>query len=181
VGSVVEDGQRGNGGLYCIDTELGVQQKLSGVNISNGLVWSSDAKTFYYIDTPTQLVRAFDFDVDTSALSRERTVFELPSSQGSPDGMAIDEEDQLWVALWGGRKVLRIDPRDGSVGFVIDVPAERITSCAFGGPNLDTLYITSARVGASEAELNAQPLTGSLFVASVPFRGVPSTRFARDV
>lgn len=181
VGSVVEDGQGPNGALYCIDTTLAVERKLSGVQCSNGIVWSRDERTLFYIDTPTQRVRAFDYDPETSALGRERVVFELPKSQGGPDGMAIDAEGHLWVALWGGRKVLRVDPATGAVGFEVLVPVDRVTSCAFGGPDLDTLYITTARVGASAEELRAQPFAGSLFAARVPFRGMPSPRFARSV
>jgi sugar lactone lactonase YvrE len=93
--------------------------------------------------------------------------------------MTIDEEDYLWVALWGGSKVLRINPHDGAVEYEVLLPAERVTSCAFGGPDLDELYITTARVGLSPEQLERQPLAGSLFRARVPFRGVPSVRFSR--
>jgi sugar lactone lactonase YvrE len=181
VGSMVESGPRGDAALYSIDLDLKVEKKLSHIDLSNGLVWARDERLFYHIDTPTQRVRAFDYDVATGAISGERAVFELPKAAGSPDGMTIDENDQLWVALWGGRKVLRVDPKSGGVGFEVDVPVDRVTSCAFGGSDLDTLYITTARIGAGPEELAKQPLAGSLFAARVPFRGVPSRRFARDV
>jgi sugar lactone lactonase YvrE len=85
------------------------------------------------------------------------------------------------VALWGGRKVICVDPGSGQVVYEVDVPAERVTSCAFGGNNLDELYITTARIGASAEQLQEQPHAGSLFVARVPFQGVPATRFSRVV
>lgn len=179
VGSMVEDGNKGNGGLYAVDASLSVRKVLAGIDCSNGLVWSRDEATFYYIDTPTQRVRAFDYDAEGGTLGKERVAFELPKSLGAPDGMTIDEHDHLWIALWGGSKVLRVDPLQGRVVFEVDVPAERVTSCAFGGKNLDHLFITTAAVGAKPDELERLPLTGSLFVAETGFRGVPSRRFAR--
>jgi sugar lactone lactonase YvrE len=181
VGSMVEDGQRGNGALWAVEPTLRASSKLAGVDCSNGLVWTRDERTFYYIDTPTQRVRAFDFVADSGALSNERVVFELPREQGSPDGMTIDQDDHLWIALWGGSRVLRVDPRAGTVVFEVSVPAERVTSCAFAGPELDELFITTARIGATPEQLQTQPLAGSLFRARLPFRGVPAPRFARDV
>jgi sugar lactone lactonase YvrE len=181
VGSMVEDGLRGNGALYCVEPSLDTSCKLTGIDCSNGLVWTGDQSTFYYIDTPTQRVRGFDFDANSGALSNERVVFELPIEQGSPDGMTIDTDDHLWLALWGGHQVLRVDPGTGRVVYAVDVPAERVTSCAFGGADLGELYITTARIGASPDQLRAQPQAGSLFRARVPFRGVPAARFARDV
>lgn len=181
VGSIVEDGQRGNGALYAVEPSLQVSRKLSGVDCSNGLVWTRDQSTFFYIDTPTQRIRSYDYDAVSGSIGNERVVFELPKAEGSPDGMSIDEDDRLWVALWGGHRVLCVDPLSGAVVFEVRVAAERVTSCAFGGKALDQLFITTARIGLTEAELARQPLAGSLFCARVPTRGVPSTRFARDV
>lgn len=181
VGSMVEDGRRGNGALYSVTPSLAVERKLGGIDCSNGLVWSRDEGTFYYIDTPTQRVRAFDYDAESGALSNERVVFEQPRETGAPDGMTIDQDDHLWVALWGGHRVVRVDPSAGAVVYEVEVPAARVTSCAFGGPDLDDLYITTARIGAAPEQLEREPHAGSLFRAAVPFRGVPAPRFGRAV
>lgn len=178
-GTMVEKGPKGVGKLYCLDTELVVSTKIEGVTISNGLVWSSDCSSFYYVDTPTQEVVRYDFDLTSGAISNRSVVFRVPDEVGAPDGMTIDAEDMLWVALFGGSSVLRIDPTRGEVTFKVEVPASNVTSSAFGGVGLDELFITTARVGLSERERAEQPLAGALFSVKLPFRGVPAHRFAR--
>jgi sugar lactone lactonase YvrE len=180
-GTMVEKGPKRTGKLYCLDESLDVTTKIEGVTISNGLVWSSDQTRFYYIDTPTHEIVGYDFDVATGAIDNRSVVATIPAGIGSPDGMTIDADDQLWVALFHGASVLRIDPRSGEVGFRVEVPAKNVTSCAFGGLDLDELFITTARVGSSAAELAAQPLAGSLFSVRLPFAGVPAHRFARSL
>lgn len=177
VGTMVEDGPPGDATLYCVDETLHVVPKITGVDLSNGLVWSRDGGTFYYIDTPTRAVRAYDFDVESAVLSRERVVATFDAAMGMPDGMAIDADDGLWVCMWGGRQVVRVDPTSGRVTFRVDVAANNVSSCAFGGEQLDTLYITTARVGQSSAELDADPDAGCLFAVQLPFRGVAAQRF----
>jgi sugar lactone lactonase YvrE len=177
-GTMVEVGEPGSGNLYCMDAALRVTHKLGGVTISNGLCWSRAGTEFFYIDTPTYELVVFDFDVNSATLSHRRVLRHFEPAMGAPDGMTIDAEDHLWVALWGGNKVQRVHPRTGQVDFEVLVPAVNVTSCAFGGPQLQDLYITTARIGASDAELAAYPLAGSLFHARVPYRGVPATRFA---
>jgi sugar lactone lactonase YvrE len=108
-------------------------------------------------------------------------VANIPEEVGSPDGMTIDSEDQLWVALYNGSSVLRIDPKSGDVTFKVEVQASNVTSCAFGGPDLDELFITTARVGLSDERLAQQPWAGALFSVKLPFRGVPAHRFGRNL
>lgn len=180
-GTMVEGGPRGAGALYCLDTHLRVTKHLDGVSCSNGLVWSRDGHCFYYIDTPTRQVARFDFDGQSGSLGHRQVAVEIPHDLGSPDGMAIDEQDHLWIALFGGGKVIRVDPSTGAIDLEVVVPATNVTSCAFGGPDLDELYITTARVGRPTDALAAEPLAGSLFRAKVPARGVPSSRFDRDL
>lgn len=182
-GTIVEgSGKRGDGGLYCLHTDLTIEKKLDGVSCSNGLCWSRDQRRFFYIDTPTYQVWAFDYDPDTAQIAGRRTVVELPKSVGAPDGMTIDEEDRLWVALFDGGKVIRIDPASGAIDFEVLLPeAGSVTSCAFGGPRLDQLYVTTARAGLDAERRKREPRAGSLHVAAVPFRGVPAFRFARDL
>lgn len=177
-GTIVE-GPGSDGGLYCLYPDLSVEKKLAGVRCSNGLCWSRDQTRFFYIDTPTYQVWAFDYDPETAAISGRRTVIELPKSVGAPDGMTIDEEDQLWVALFDGGKVIRIDPTRGAITFEVLVPeGGNVTSCAFGGPELNRLYVTTARIGLDAQRRERTPRAGSLFVAELPFRGVPAFRFA---
>jgi sugar lactone lactonase YvrE len=178
-GTIVDsDDARGNGALYCLDRDGTTTRKLAGVTCSNGLCWSADSQTFYYIDTPTYQVRAFDFDASTGHIETPRVAVELTRDEGLPDGMTIDSEGQLWIALFDGGKVLRIDPNTGQRTYqVIVAGGGNVTSCAFGGPRLDQLFITTARVGLSPEEQRTSPDAGSLFVATVPFLGVPSTRF----
>lgn len=178
-GTMVEKGPKGVGKLYCLDTDFSITTKIEGVTISNGLVWSSDKSRFYYIDTPTHEVIGFDFDPESGAIENRSLVATVPREVGSPDGMTIDSEDQLWVALYHGASVLRIDPKSGEVTFKVEVDAENVTSCAFGGSDLDELFITTASVGLSEQQRARQPLAGSLFSVKLPFRGVPANRFGR--
>jgi sugar lactone lactonase YvrE len=178
VGTMVEVGKPGSANLYCLDLDSRLTHKLGGVTISNGLCWSAAGTEFFYIDTPSHELCVFDYDVASASLASRRVLKHFDSSTGSPDGMAIDSDDHLWVALWGGSKVQRVHPRTGAVDFEVLVPASQVTSCAFGGPELTDLYITTARVALSDAALASQPHAGALFHARVPFRGVHARRFA---
>ena len=131
----------------------------------------------YYIDSPTRRVDAFDFEVDSGSLSNRRTAFEIPEGMGFPDGMAIDADDKLWVALWNGSCVGRFDPLTGRLLARVDVPAPFTSACAFGGPNRDRLYITSARKGMSDDALQQYPLSGGLFYADVNVPGAPLNKY----
>jgi sugar lactone lactonase YvrE len=181
VGSICEREPQFDGGLYCLNADLSIEKKLDHIQCSNGLVWTSDEQTFYYIDTPTQQIWGFCYDAATATLSDKRVVATIPMELGSPDGMTIDAENHLWVALWNGGRVLRIDPKTSNIEFEIPVPAQNVTSVAFGGPALDELYITTARVGVSPETLREQPLTGSLFRVQLPYHGVPAKRFSGAV
>lgn len=163
--------------LYKVEPDGTTTKMLENITISNGIVWTKDASTMYYIDTPTATIRAFDFDLESSTISNERVAVEVPQSVGYPDGMAIDEEDKLWVGLWNGNAVGRFDPLTGKLMSKIEVPAHNVTSCAFGGENLDVLYITTARKDMSPEEMEKYPQAGSVFVARPGVRGVKSPFF----
>jgi sugar lactone lactonase YvrE len=167
----------GAGALYRLDPSLEVGCMVDGVTISNGLDWSPDGTTMYYIDTPTQGVDAFDFDPDAGALSNRRRIIDIDPEDGAPDGMAVDAEGCLWVALWDGWSLRRYAP-GGSLDRSVPMPAGRITSCAFGGPDLDDLYVTSARRGLTRAQLKEQPLAGSLFHLRPGVQGLPAHAFS---
>lgn len=148
-----------------------------GVTISNGLAWSSDCRTFYYIDTPQEVVWAYDFDPGAGVISNRRVAVDVRNVEGAPDGMTIDAEGMLWVAFWDGWCVRRYNPDTAEMLREIRVPAARVTCCAFGGAELDTLYITTARDWLEEEELAKQPLAGSLFAVKPGVRGVPAFLF----
>ena len=128
----------------------------------------------YYIDTPTRNVMEFAFDNESGEISQPRVAVMIADSLGYPDGMAIDSEDRLWVAMWGGSAVCCFDRESGKLIRRIRVPAKNVTSCAFSGPELKDLYITTARVGTSEEDLEEFPLAGSLFKISTDIKGTKS-------
>lgn len=177
-GSMAYDARPGAGSLYRLDPDGVVHEVLRDVTISNGLAWTTDGETMFYIDTPTQRVDAFDVDPATGTLTNQRAFVEIPDSDGMPDGMTIDDDGALWVALWGGGAVQRYTP-DGRLDTIVELPCRQVTSCAFGGPTLDQLFITTSPLSLSEAERRAQPLAGGLFrfapgvtgPAAVPFAG----------
>jgi len=181
VGSICEREPQFDGGLYCLDHDLSLKQRLSGIQCSNGLVWSKKEDRFYYIDTPTQEIWGFSYDAQTGNLRDKCVVATIPQQLGCPDGMTIDEQDHLWVALWDGGKVIRVDPQTGHVELEIPVPARNVTSVAFGGRELNQLYITTARAGLSPEARADQPLAGSLFHLTLPCRGVVAKRFGGRV
>ena len=165
------------GGLYRMDHDLSVHKMVDGIRTSNGIIWSLDKRTMYYIDTPTMEVSAFDYDNTTGAISNRRAVVRVAEGEGHPDGMTIDAEGMLWVAMWEGWQVNRYDPQTGKKIGSIPVPAARVTSVAFGGDHLDELYITSARLQAEGEELANQPHAGGLFKARPGVKGVPGYSF----
>jgi len=165
------------GSLYSFDG-TSITRLLSGITISNGLTWSPDHKTFFYIDTPTREVKAFDYELETGAISSPRVAVRVHESLGWPDGMASDIQGNLWIAMWGGAQVTKWDPNTGKLLEQIPVPALNVSSCAFGGRDLNVLYITTARKGMDEAELKQYPLTGGLFRLETDVEGMPTFEFA---
>ena len=177
VGSMHFDQTLPKANLYKVDGKGKATKMLDSVTISNGIVWTKDSKTMYYIDTPTGHIKAFDFDVKNSSISNERIAVEVPESIGFPDGMTIDDEDKLWVGLWNGNAVARFDPVSGKLMSKIEVPAHNVTSCSFGGRNFDTLYITTSSLDMSEEEHAKYPLAGSLFEVKPGVKGVAGNIF----
>ncbi len=177
-GTISLDRQPGAACLYCLEPDGQVRTMLRGVTNSNGLAWGPDYRTMYYIDTPTCAVAAFDYERATGRIESPRTVIAIPPERGKPDGMTIDAEGMLWIALWGGGCVQRWDPHSGRLLATLAVPARRVSSCALGGPALDDLYVTTARIGMSPAELAAEPHAGGLFRARPGVSGVPAFEYA---
>ncbi len=173
-GTMTMENKKGAGGLYQLDLDGAVRRMKGQVTISNGICWSLDHKTMYYIDTPTGMVEAFDYQVASGTISNSREVIRVPEEMGYPDGSTIDEEGMIWIALWGGGMVGRWDPKTGQLLQKIEVDALNVTSCAFGGPDLATLYITTAREGLDEAQLDRYPKSGGVFAVDPGVKGVPA-------
>ena len=148
----------GDANLYRLGTDGVLVKMLEGITNSNGIVWSGDGRTMYYIDTPTKCVDAFDFDGGSGSISKRRTVADTVELglRGSPDGMAIDAEDRLWVAMCHGGCVVCIDPGTGEVLRTVDVPAVETTACAFGGEGLGELFVTTGVKGDLEEEFGGR-------------------------
>lgn len=175
-GSMNMDEKTPSGALYSYNGQT-VTRLLTGIRISNGLTWSPDHKTFYYIDTPTREVKAFDYDLSTGQISNPRVAITVPDVLGWPDGMTSDTRGNLWIAMWGGARVTRWDPQNGKLLEQIPLPAKNVTSCVFCGVNLDELYVTSARVGLDNADLMAYRHSGSLMRVKTKVQGMPTFEF----
>lgn len=178
-GTMSLDGEAQAGALYCLDTDLSTRVVIRHVTCSNGITWSPDYKTMYFIDTPTKQVVAYDFELNTGHLSNPNVVVTFPEdgSAGVPDGMTSDTEGMLWIAHWGGAQVSRWDPETGVQIDSVSVPASRVTSCVFAGEGLEELYITTAREGLSERDLKKQPHAGGVFRVKPGVKGLPTYSF----
>ncbi len=168
----------GAGSLYCLEKNLKVRNMLGNLTISNGLAWSPDHSTLYFIDTPTFEIWAFDYDVETGNIQNQRSVVAVLQQEGYPDGMTIDAEGMLWVAHWGTSRVCRWNPESGKKLGEIRLPVQNVSSCTFGGPELDQLYITTSRLGLDEQGLRDQPQAGGLFRVVPGVRGLQTHEFA---
>jgi sugar lactone lactonase YvrE len=168
-----EAGPAGLGKLYRLDPDLSVRPMLDGVSISNGIDWSPDDRLMYFIDSRTRRVDVFDFDIDDGAIANRRTLTEVDLALGFPDGMTVDANGDLWVAVWGGSRVVHYAP-DGSERGVVRFPVSQTSSCAFGGVDRRDLYVTSAARGISE---ESEPDAGSLFRARLQSTGQAPNSF----
>lgn len=173
-GSMAYDAGAGRGALFRLDVDGTVERVLDRVTISNGLAWAPDGATAYYVDTPTHRVDAFDFDADRGRLHNRRTLVHVPEDVGDPDGITVDAEGCIWVALWGGAAVRRYRP-DGRLDGVVELPAGHVTACTFGGPGLTDLFVTTSRL---DTDLEREPDAGALFRARPGVAGLPTTPFA---
>lgn len=166
------------GALYSVDVGGTATAHVQDVTTSNGMGWSKDLGTFYYIDSSPRTVDAFDFDPERGLLSNRRRVTTFTERDATPDGMCVDAEGMLWIAHWDGWCVSRWNPTTGERLQTIDVPVAKVTACTFGGPDLATLYITTARQGTDAATAERQPHAGGVFAIEPGVRGLPAFRFA---
>jgi sugar lactone lactonase YvrE len=175
-GSMAYDEHEGGGALYRLTPDLHATKVLDGVTISNGLAFSPDGARAYYVDTPTGRVDVLDHR--DGELTDRRPAVRVAEGPGNPDGLTVDAEGCLWVALFGGSAVHRYTP-DGTLLAVVPLPAAQVTACTFGGADLGRLYVTTSRQGLDDAARAEQPLAGALFEVDVPgVRGLPVLEFA---
>ena len=175
-GTMATDLSPSAGSLYRINSSLQVTPVLENVSISNGLDWSPDGRTLYFTDSTTKRVDAYDFDIDTGKIHNRRLLVDLPDPIATPDGMAVDAEGTIWVAMWDGGCVRRFSP-DGTLLETLLLPVARPTSVAFGGPTLNQLFVTSARNGLTSRQLQDQRHAGALFVLEPGVTGRPPYLF----
>lgn len=175
-GTMDFDCTRATGSLYRLSPDLTCTRIDSEYIVTNGPAWSSNDKTLYHNDSVNGRVYAFDFDLASGNVSNKRLFLQFSEEEGSPDGMTSDAEGGLWIAQWGASKVTRRDSQ-GKILQIVKLPCSQITSCTFGGPNLTTLFITSAANGLSPRQLEQEPLAGGLFALDVGIAGVPANLF----
>jgi sugar lactone lactonase YvrE len=163
--------------LYRVEPDWSFEQVVGGVTQSNGIAWSPGGARMYFIDSATQGVDVFDYNVGTGSASNRRRLVTIERAQGIPDGMTTDETGNLWVACFGGSAVRCFSPAGDQLGEVV-FPVTQVTSCAFGGPGLADLYVTSAAYRLSPGELHRQPHAGATFVCRPGTVGMPASAFA---
>ena len=177
VGSMRLDASKPTGVLYRISPDGRVERKDSGIKVSNGLDWSPDKRTFYFVDTVPGRIYAFDFDRQTGNLENKRVFAEIPESEGRPGGLCVDSDGGIWCAIWDGWRVNRFAP-DGSIDRIVDLPVPRPTSVAFGGTDFSELYMTTARTRLPASALSDAPLSGGIFACTPGPVGLPAELFA---
>jgi sugar lactone lactonase YvrE/DNA-binding IclR family transcriptional regulator len=172
VGSMRLDASRPDGNLYRVSAPDKVDQMETGITVSNGIGWSPDGGTFYFVDTIPGTILAYDIDPESGFLTNRRIFAQIPDDTGRPDGLAVDADGGVWCAIWDGWRVDRYLPT-GKLDFSLSMPVPRPTSIAFGGANLEILYITSARTRLPASTLAEAPLSGGLFACTPGFKGLP--------
>jgi sugar lactone lactonase YvrE len=170
-------GESEPGCLYRLSPDGAVSELVRGVRISNGLDWTDDRRTFYYVDSPSGGVDCFTVDPETGTLSGRRRFAEIPPALGVPDGLTIDADGGVWVAIFGGGELRRYAP-DGRLDRAVRLPVSQVTSAAFGGPDLRVLYITTAHENFTPAELRSQPHAGDIFCCEPGVTGRLPYRYA---
>ncbi|MFI6600503.1 SMP-30/gluconolactonase/LRE family protein [Nonomuraea sp. NPDC050536] len=178
-GTMAYDQTPGAATLYRLDPGPQAVPVLRGLTLANGLGWAPDGRTMWFTDSATQRVVGYAYDLDTATLGPERACVEIAAAQGMPDGLCVDDDGCVWVALWGGSAVHRYTP-EGRLDTVVQLPTAQVTSCAFGGPGRATLYITSAVHQMDAAALAREPAAGGLFLAATTSTGAPATPWAGE-
>jgi sugar lactone lactonase YvrE len=180
LGTATMDEVPGAGSLYRVTPSLTVTKVLSGLTVPNGIDWSPDGRTMYFTDSAWHRIDAFRFDPFSGSLGERRTFASFLPGDGAPDGLTVDSDGCVWVALWGGWSVRRYSP-GGTHDFTIDLPVQHVSSCGFGGAGLHDLYITTAFFGLDPGTKRSQPAAGGLFRCHVPVPGRPVRPFPANL
>lgn len=174
IGTTHMDHEPGGGDLYRISDAWQAEKKIERVSISNGICWSADNRTLYYIDSPTREIRAFRHDAVTGKVAFDRLAVKISASMGFPDGMSMDVAGTIWVAIWGGGGVGGFNPISGAMEHWIPIPAPHVSSCAFVGPHLDYLLVTTAQKEMDDEQLAQYPDSGCTFLVAMEVPGLPT-------
>jgi sugar lactone lactonase YvrE len=174
IGTMNTKGKKGTAALYSLQDDRSLKKLKENLSVSNGLAWSASGTTMYLIDTPEKHVLSYDYDLETGDISGEHVVLDLSDVEGMPDGMTIDTEGRLWIGFWGGWAVRCYEPKRQECLAVVPLPCANVTSCCFGGPQRNRLFITTAAQGLNEKEKKEQVLAGNLFVCDPQATGQPA-------
>lgn len=175
-GTMEWNGKPGEGTLYRLGADHSVEPMLGDLAVSNGIGWSPDDRLMYFIDTPTQGIDVFDYEPEEGRIANRRRLITVPKSTGSPDGMNVDADGCLWVALWNGWAIHRYTP-DGKLDMTVRLPTMCVTCCAFGGPDMRDFFITTSARDLSPQQLQEQPHAGGLFHCRPGPQGVPARSY----
>ena len=178
-GTLADDHHEGGGALYRLDRTGHTEKVLGDLTISNGIGWSPDSGTMYLVDSGPRVIHAFAFDPDLGTISDGRILVTVPEDVGAPDGMTVDAAGDLWVAIYGGGRVNRYTP-DGSLRKTYPIPARECTCCAFGGPGLNRLFVTTATEGWTDEQRRADPAAGLVYRYDTDATGLPAAPFRPD-
>jgi sugar lactone lactonase YvrE len=174
-GTLARDRSPGAGALYRLETDLSLTRVLTGSTISNGLGWSPDATRMYYADSAPRTLDVLDYDLASGDVTNRRRLVDIPAEVGSPDGLAVDADAGIWLAVWGGSAVHRYSP-EGELEEVVRVPTPLAASCCFGGPDLSDLYVTTATIELPLSE-RIDPGAGAVYVLQPGVKGLPTIPF----
>jgi len=175
-GSTDEAEKAPTGALYCLDRGLHCRRLVDGIICSNALCWSPDGRIMYFGDSSRQTVWAWNFEPGSGAIFNRRVFVSVPVEEGAPDGATVDSEGYIWIAQWGGWRVVRYDPK-GRIDRVLRLPVSQPACPAFGGPDLNTLYIATAAIGLSAEAHAREPLAGGLFAVNIGVSGIAEVPF----
>jgi sugar lactone lactonase YvrE len=178
-GTLADDFRAGGGSLYRLDGDGNVEHILDDLTISNGLGWSPDGATMYLVDSGPGIVHAFQFDAEAGTIARGTELVTVAKDLGTPDGLTVDADGDIWVAIYGGARVHRYSP-DGALRQELSLPAAQCTSCAFAGRNLNWLYVTTATEGWSDEQRRADPAAGLVYRFAMDAIGRPAAPFRPD-